>query len=103
MKTMDNESLKIEREKKDSSRRGFLKTAGLGMAGMGLVSPSMTQGAEYADNLKKKKVEMAIATITMDGFGDRNFEKAFHYLPQLPYKNVKFNCWYGRNLTPSGI
>jgi sugar phosphate isomerase/epimerase len=98
MKTMDNKNLK-----NDSSRRGFIKTAGFGMAGMGLIHPSLSQGVAYSENRKKKRVEMAIATITMDGFGDMNFEKAFQYLPQLPYKNVEFNCWYGRNLTPIGI
>ena len=103
MKTIDNKNPEYEGMKNDSSRREFLKTAGLGMAGMGLIRPSLSQGAEYSVNLKKKKVEMAIATITMDGFGDMNFEKAFHYLPQLPYKNVEFNCWYGRNLTPNGL
>lgn len=50
-----------------------------------------------------KKVELAIATITMDGFGDHNFEKAFQILPSLPFKNVEFNCWYSRTLTPAGI
>jgi sugar phosphate isomerase/epimerase len=48
-------------------------------------------------------VELAIATITCDGFGDENFTHAFNLIPKLPYKNVEFNCWYGRNLTPAGI
>jgi sugar phosphate isomerase/epimerase len=84
---------------KEPSRRKFIKTAGMGVAGLGLLHPS----ASHATKKGEKKVEMAIATITMDGFGDRNFEKAFEILPQLPFKNVEFNCWYGRNLTPSGI
>ncbi|RIV17317.1 hypothetical protein DYU11_32475 [Fibrisoma montanum] len=52
---------------------------------------------------KPRQVELAIATITCDGFGDENFEKAFAVIPRLPFKNVEFNCWYGRNLTPNGI
>ncbi|CCH54046.1 hypothetical protein BN8_03186 [Fibrisoma limi BUZ 3] len=52
---------------------------------------------------KPRQVELAIATITCDGFGDENFEKAFAIIPKLPFKNVEFNCWYGRNLTPNGI
>lgn len=84
---------------KEPSRREFIKTASLGVAGFGLLQPSASLSAKNRD----KKVEMAIATITMDGFGDMNFEKAFEILPQLPFKNVEFNCWYGRNLTPAGI
>lgn len=84
---------------KEPSRRDFIKTAGLGVAGLSLLHPSNSQTTKHRD----KKVEMAIATITMDGFGDMNFEKAFEILPQLPFKNVEFNCWYGRNLTPAGI
>lgn len=86
----------------NKNRREFLKTTGLGFAGMSVISDSLG----FLDPIKtdnKKKVELAIATITMDGFGDRNFEKTFEILPQLPFKNVEFNCWYGRTLTPSAV
>ena len=87
-------------------RRAFLKTAGLGLTGLGIPNAE-TAAATLAAGLPaeagKKKVELAIATITCDGFGDENFEKAFSLIPRLPYKNVEFNCWYGRNLTPAGI
>ncbi len=84
------------------SRREFLKKSGLGFAGLSVIPDSLG----YSNPIKtenQKKVELAIATITMDGFGDRNFEKAFEILPKLPFKNVEFNCWYARTLTPSGI
>ncbi|MBD0258771.1 MAG: TIM barrel protein [Cytophagales bacterium] len=83
----------------DVTRRDFLRTAGLGVAGLHLPAPA----AAPEPQVKKKKVELAIATITCDGFGDENFEQAFALIPKLPYTNVEFNCWYGRNLTPAGI
>lgn len=73
------------------------------MAGVGVLGPSLSLTAKPAEETKQKRVELAIATITCDGFGDENFEPAFNLIPKLPYKNVEFNCWYGRNLTPAGI
>lgn len=75
--------------------------AGLGMLGASL--PPAAQAAAKAAAISQKKVELAIATITCDGFGDMNFERAFALIPRLPFKNVEFNCWYPRNLSPSGI
>jgi sugar phosphate isomerase/epimerase len=46
---------------------------------------------------------VAVATIGLDGFGDENFEYAFDLIPRLGIRRVELNCWYGRNLTPSGI
>lgn len=85
-----------------STRREFIRSSGLGIAGMSLApaAPEIPNGIAPG---KKKKVEMAIATITCDGFGDMNFERAFEVIPKLPFKNVEFNCWYARNLTPAGI
>ncbi len=83
-------------------RRKFLKKAGLGMAGLASFQTASLANSRHSTS-HSKKVELAIATITCDGFGDENFEKAFQVIPQLPFKNVEFNCWYGRNLTPSGI
>lgn len=86
----------------EATRRDFLKAAGLGVAGLGVLDPAAARTAVPAA-AKKEKVELAIATITCDGFGDENFTHTFNLLPKLPYKNVEFNCWYGRNLTPAGI
>lgn len=85
-----------------ANRRRFLKSAGLGIAGLS-IAPDLLATVQNKDLNTSKKVELAIATITMDGFGDENFEKAFEILPQLPFKNVEFNCWYARTLTPAGI
>lgn len=89
--------------KKLNARRNFIKTAGLGFAGFSLLEP----GTAYSDSIKKavnkKKVELAVASICSDGFGDVNFKHTFDIVPRLPFKNVEFNCWYGRNLTPAGL
>ncbi len=88
----------------NNTRRIFLKNAGLGLAGVGLFNYESLAATQIQNSRSGiKKVELAIATITMDGFGDHDFEKAFEILPHLPFKNVEFNCWYGRNLTPKGI
>lgn len=87
----------------EQNRREFIKSAGLGVTGLGLALPGAATGTLPPESLKKKKVELAIATITCDGFGDMNFEPAFAMIPRLPFKNVEFNCWYARNLTPAGI
>lgn len=82
----------------DASRRTFLKTAALGAAGLALGDPAPLAAAAA------KKVELAIATICLDGFGDENFEHAFRLVPQIGgIRNVEFNVWYARNLTPLGI
>ncbi len=88
---------------KNFQRRDFLKKTGLGLAGMGLLNEAAWGEKRVVKGTLSQKVALAIATITMDGFGDENFEKAFKILPKLPFKNVEFNCWYARNLTPSGI
>ncbi|CAN5895543.1 hypothetical protein BH24BAC1_BH24BAC1_23240 [soil metagenome] len=89
--------------KKESTRRDFLKTTGLSVVGLNMIGCSLAQAAAPTQEQKQKKVELAIATITCDGFGDENFEPAFDIIPRLPFRNVEFNCWYARNLTPSGI
>lgn len=48
-------------------------------------------------------IDWAMATICCDGFGDENFSFAFDEMPKLGVRNVEFNCWYPRNLTPHGL
>jgi len=88
--------------KPENKRREFLKKTGLGIAGLASLQTA-SSGSPLPRKVKSQTVELAIATITCDGFGNENFEKAFEIIPQLPFKNVEFNCWYARNLTPSGI
>ncbi len=48
-------------------------------------------------------IDLAMATLCCDGFGDEDFRYAFETMPSLGITNVEFNCWYPRNLTPAGI
>ncbi|MGD1894190.1 MAG: TIM barrel protein [Cyclobacteriaceae bacterium] len=85
------------------NRRNFVKSASVlaaaPLAGSGLsVNLSVPTSA-----VESVGVELAIATICLDGFGDENFEPAFHIIPQTPIRNVEYNVWNPRNITPSGI
>lgn len=48
-------------------------------------------------------VQLAIATICCDGFGDEDFQYAFRLIPKAGFRHVEFNCWYPRNLSPNGL
>ncbi|MEX2564681.1 MAG: twin-arginine translocation signal domain-containing protein, partial [Cyclobacteriaceae bacterium] len=85
--------------KQNYKRRQFLKKTGLGIAGLAAL-PTASSGNSLRLKAKSQTVALAIATITCDGFGDQNFEKAFEIIPQLPFKNVEFNCWYPRKNPP---
>lgn len=84
------------------NRRKFIRASGLLAAGL-VGSPQLIANPAMPISDKPKKVELAIATITCDGFGDEDFRYAFDLIPRLPFRNVEFNCWYARNLTPQGI
>jgi sugar phosphate isomerase/epimerase len=84
-------------------RRKFVHRTAMGALGIGVLGNSTIAKAMYPLPKIDRKVELAIATITCDGFGDEDFKYAFEIIPQLPFKNVEFNCWYARNLTPKGI
>ncbi len=73
------------------------------MAGITVLGSVGAHATEPEREQKRQWVELAIATITCDGFGDENFEHAFKVIPRLAYKNVEFNCWHARTLTPAGI
>jgi sugar phosphate isomerase/epimerase len=82
-------------------RRRFLRTAGLAAAA---ASGHPGLAALEAENLSEPAfVQLAIATICIDGFGDVNFEPAFEMIPRLGIRNVEFNAWFPRNLTPAGL
>ena len=84
-----------------SNRRTFVKHSSTLLAGIGL---SAISSSSYPESpLKEPHIELAIATICLDGFGDENFENVFRVVPQTGIKNVEFNVWYPRNITPSGI
>ena len=83
------------------SRRAFVKNSSTLLAGLGLGVKATAAPKAGID--KRKGVELAIATICLDGFGDEYFEPAFGIIPKTGIKNVEFNVWYPRTITPSGI
>lgn len=82
-----------------STRRAFLGELSAGAAALATPAPAAAQPAVD----RTGGVELAIATITMDGFGDEHFEHAFRLAPEIGVRNVEFNVWYPRTLTPAGI
>jgi sugar phosphate isomerase/epimerase len=84
------------------SRRTFLETAGLTAAmAAGAGEAAAAQRRDEVD--RTGGVEIAIATIALDGFGDEYFEHAFRVVPQLGIRNVEFNVWFPRTVTLSGM
>lgn len=55
------------------------------------------------DSLRISGVELAIATICTDGFGNRHHEPAMEYIPKLGYRNVELNLWYPDQITPNYV
>lgn len=82
------------------TRRTFVKQTSALLAGLGLGAQSMSA---FTTPARQKKIELAIATICLDGFGDQDFVPSFELIPQIGIKNVEFNVWYPRNVTPTGI
>ena len=90
-----------------------MKAAGLGVAGAGArwleaeanhnAGVNKNKAARLTDIDARQGVELAIASICLDGFGDENFEPTFRLAPQIGLKNIEFNVWYPRNMTPSGL
>lgn len=73
-----------------------MSVARRGLLGGGLLAIAPTPA-------RRSRIESAIATITCDGFGDRDFALAFDMIPRIGIRNVEFNCWHPRNLTPAGV
>lgn len=95
---------------KGHGRRRFLKSAAAGLAGLSVSSGagqgSVVQTARTIprdDVDERGGVELAIATICTDGFGDEYFGPAFRLIPEIGFTNVEFNVWYPRTVTPRGL
>jgi len=80
-------------------RRNFIKSSAL-FAGASFGNASTFHPLNSQETIG---VELAIATICLDGFGDEYFDSAFKIIPQTPIRNVEFNVWYPRSLSPAGI
>lgn len=87
----------------ETSRREFLGATGLGAAALA-VSGSVASAAQRRDQVDRTRgVEIAIATIALDGFGDEGFQHAFRIVPELGIRNVEFNVWFPRTVTLAGM
>lgn len=50
-----------------------------------------------------KPIQLAVATIGADHFGDIDFVRAVEFLPQVGIPNVELMCWYPRTVTPANL
>ncbi len=83
------------------SRRAFVASSA-GALAASMANTSLGQSDAVAP-AALDGIETAIATLCCDGFGDEDFRYAFEAIPKLGVRNVEFNCWYARNLTPAGL
>lgn len=51
----------------------------------------------------RRWVKTAVASISCDGFEERDFSATFAMLPEIGTRYVELNCWYAQNVTPVGI
>ncbi|NJO55679.1 MAG: hypothetical protein HC834_04175 [Rhodospirillales bacterium] len=88
-----------------TNRRRFLQSAALGAAGLGLLGAQDKVVAAAAPRgfAGFKGVQLAIATICTDGFGNHHHEPAFRVIPGLGLQNVEFNVWYPDTITPAYV
>jgi sugar phosphate isomerase/epimerase len=85
------------------NRRKFLAAATVAAGSAATVLASNSPRPKPKNLSEPAFVQMAIATICMDGFGDENFAPSFDIAPKLGIRNIEFNTWYPRNLTPAGL
>ena len=45
-------------------------------------------------------IKLSCATLSVEGFGETNFEKTFYQMPEIGFKYIEFNLWYPSALTP---
>jgi sugar phosphate isomerase/epimerase len=84
-------------------RRQFLTASTLALTGPSLMKPSHALGEQPKNISEFKGIELAVATICCDGFGNHHHGPSFELLPQTRFKNVEFNLWYPDTITPKYI
>jgi len=84
-------------------RRDFLKkTASTALAASALGSAGWS--AHHGGSVRSiEGIQLAIATICVDGFGNHHHEPTFRVVPELGFWNVEFNLWYPDTIVPSYI
>jgi sugar phosphate isomerase/epimerase len=48
-------------------------------------------------------IGLACSTLSVEGFGETNYEKTFAFIPEAGYRYVECNCWYPSALSPAMI
>ena len=86
------------------TRRQFVSSAFAGLAASSLVGTRAFGASQNStDKAGIDGMQLAIATLCTDGFGNHRHEPAFRVIPELGFKNVEFNLWYPNLLVPSYI
>lgn len=94
-------------------RRQFVRGVGCTMAGSMMANTIMAvhhakaavqsdQGTNVSE-LRLDGVQLAIATICTDGFGNHHHRPAMEFIPHLGFENVELNLWYLDQITPAYI
>lgn len=93
-------------------RRQFIQHAtrsvGIGVVATGLLPRHGAMASPPKDPVSVRTpalrgVQLAIATICTDGFGNRHHEPAMEFIRSFGFKNVELNLWYPDQITPSYI
>ena len=86
-------------------RRQFLNSTACALAGTlfagtssQLASAMMASRVPVFDS-----IELAIATICADGFGNQHHEPAMKSIPAMGFKNVELNLWFADQITPAYV
>jgi sugar phosphate isomerase/epimerase len=83
------------------SRRQFISRAAAGLTVSGFLGAQAGGiGRESQLYSGGEGIQLAIATICTDGFGNHGHEPAFRVIPELGFKNVEYNLWYPDTLVP---
>lgn len=82
-------------------RRDFLRTIGATTLPLALPVAACAAARAPSSGPEKPFIELAIATICTDGFGNKKHEPAFRLIPQLGIQNVEFNLWFADVITPN--
>ena len=88
------------------NRRMALTTMGLAAVGSELGSRLRAQQPDCSVVRRRTTIggiELAIATICIDGFSNQHHEPAIRWIPDLGFKHVELNLWYLDQMSPSYV
>ncbi len=85
------------------NRRQFIQSSTVAAIGAGLSIHPVTGQTRPKNVNEFRGIELAVASICCDGFGNQGHRPTFDLLPQTSFRNVEFNLWYPNTVTPSYI